>query len=47
MPAALAPQAFDALVGSGKLLVDGDGGRWTGMLTQLYSPDPSFDIVLP
>ena len=47
MQATLAPQTFAALTQSGKLQVDGDEASWTGMLAQLDSPDPSFDIVLP
>ena len=47
LQAMLAPQAFHTLTRSGQLLVEGDGGRWTGMLAGLDSPDPSFNIVLP
>jgi alkyl sulfatase BDS1-like metallo-beta-lactamase superfamily hydrolase len=47
MQATLAPHTFAPLTQSGKLKVDGDEASWIGMLTQLDSPDPSFDIVLP
>ena len=47
MQAALNPAAFDGLVKSGRLQVEGNTSSWGELMSKLDSPDPSFDIVLP